>query len=238
MKIVKMLVSGALALCLSAASVIAGTVSGRVTDESGKPVFRVTVEVVYQTYNSDDLPYGGESIKASALTDGDGRYTISTDGLPPGEYSANAYHVVKNGDREINVDFQAEDSNTFAGNADTVRNFTGGYYESSAENPYGNGGIFVVNNAIGDFTDLTGAEVTLINSQTGQSYIKTVRSTGEGLVVTGIPFGEYYALVKLNGRPLQLKLWGPDAPDEFSESVTHDFTMGWLGNQFVVAAKP
>ena len=234
----KLLVPGALVLCLSAASAIAGTVSGRVTDESGTPVAGVSIEVVYQTYNSDDLPYGGESIKASALTDGDGRYSISTDGLPPGEYSASAYQVVTNGGREINIDFRAEDARTFAGNADTVRNFTGGYYESSAENPYGNGGIFVVNNAIGDFTDLTGAEVTLVNSATGVSYVRTVRSTGEGLVVTGIPFGEYYASVKLNGRPLRISLWGPGMPDAFSESVTHDFTMGWLGNQFVVAVKP
>ncbi|UVC07683.1 carboxypeptidase regulatory-like domain-containing protein [Rhizobium sp. TH2] len=238
MKFIASLAVGMALLCVFAAPVNAGTVSGRVTDTSGTPVFGVTVEVVYQTYNSDDLGNAGASIKVSALTNGDGRYTISTDNLPPGEYSANAYQVVNNGGREINIDFRAEDTGTFAGNADTIRNFTGGYYESSEENPYGNGGVFVVNNAVGDFTDLAGAEVTLINSATGISYVRTVRPTGEGLVVTGIPFGEYYALVKLNGRPLQLKLWGPDAPDEFSESVTHDFTMGWLGNQFVVAVKP
>lgn len=238
MNALKIMICGAAALWLTASSSIAGTVSGRVTDESGTPVWGVTVEVVYQTYNSDDLPYGGESIKASATTNGDGRYSISTDNLPPGEYSANAYHAVKNGDRVINVDFRAEDSSTFAGNADTLRNFTGGYYESSDENPYGNGGIFVVNNAIGDFTDLSNVEVLLIHADTGISYQRKVRQTGEGLVVTGIPFGNYYAMVKLNGRPMQISLWGPGESDEFSESVTHDFTMGWLGNQFVVAVKP
>ena len=229
---------GAAMLCLLAANANAGTVTGRVTDQGGTPVAGVNVEVVYQTYNSDDLPNSGASIKQSALTDGDGRYSISTDHLPPGEYSANAFQVVTNGGQNINIDFRAEDNSTFAGNADTVRNFTGGYYESSDENPYGNGGIFVVNNAIGDFTDLTGAEVTLVNTQTGQSYTKTVRSTGEGLVVTGLPFGAYHASVTLNGQPLEIKLWAPDAPDEFSSSVTHDFTMGYMGNQFQVAVKP
>jgi len=238
MKFLKSLAVGAAMLCLIATGAKAGTVSGRVTDQSGAPVAGVNIEVVYQTYNSDDLPYGGASIKESAVTDRDGRYSISTDNLPPGEYSANAFQTITNGGREINIDFQPEDKSTFASNADTVRNFTGGYYESSDDNAYGNGGIFVVNNAIGDFTDLTGAEVTLVNAETSQSYTKTVRSTGEGLVVTGLPFGTYHASVTLNGQPLQIKVWAPDAPDEFSSSVTHDFTMGYMGNQFQVAVKP
>ena len=238
MKFITSLAFGAAMACLLAAGASAGTVSGRVTDQSGAPVAGVNVEVVYQTYNSDDLPGNGASIKQSAVTDGDGRYSISTDNLPPGEYSANAFQVVANGGQNINIDFQPEDGSTFAGNADTMRNFTGGYYESSDENPYGNGGIFVLNNAIGDFTDLTGAEVTLINARTGQSHTRTVRSTGEGLVVTGLPFGTYNASVKLDGQPLQIKLWAPDAPDEFSSSVSHDFTMGYMGNQFQVAVKP
>jgi len=235
---VKSLAVGAAMLCLIATGAKAGTVTGRVTDQNGAPVAGVNIEVVYQTYNSDDLPYAGASIKQSAVTDSDGRYAISTDNLPPGEYSANAFQTITNGGQTVNIDFQSEDTSTFAGNADTVRNFTGGYYESSEDNPYGNGGIFVVNNAIGDFTDLTGAEVTLVNAETGQSFTKTVRSTGEGLVVTGIPFGTYQASVSLNGQPLQIRLWAPGAPDEFSPSVTHDFTMGYMSNQFVVAVKP
>lgn len=238
MKPITSLAIGAALLCLLATGADAGTVSGQVTDQSGNPVAGANVEVVYQTYNSDDLPNSGASIKQSALTDGDGRYSISTDNLPPGEYSANAFQAITNGGQQINIDFQPEDNSTFAGNADTVRNFTGGYYESSDENPYGNGGIFVLNNAIGDFTNLTGAEVTLVNTQTGQTYTKNVRATGEGLVVTGLPFGTYHASVTLNGQPLEIKLWAPDAPDEFSSSVTHDFTMGYMGNQFQVAVKP
>lgn len=234
----KWLVAAVVTIVALAGAAAAGTVSGRVTDESGAPLPGVSVEVVYQTYNADDLPDGGKSIKAGAFTDADGRYTISTDTLPPGEYSANAFQTVENGGRQTTVDFRAEDPSTFAGNADTVRNFTGGYIESTADNPYGNGGIFVVNNAIGDFTDLSSAEVTLTQVATGRAYVKTVRSTGEGLVVTGIPFGTYRAEIRLNGEPLKVKLWAPDAPDTFSDAVTHDFTMGWLGNQFVVAARP
>ena len=238
MKVIASVVAGAAILCLSASALLAGTVSGQVTDRSGAPLAGVNVEVVYQTYNSDDLPYAGASIKAGAVTDSDGRYEISTDHLPPGEYAANAWQVVVNGGKEINIDVQPEDASTFAGNADTVRNFIGGYYESSADDPYGNGGIFVLNNAIGDFTDLSGAEVTLTDTVTGESLVRSVRSTGEGLVVTGIPFGTYQASVSLNGTPLRIRLWAPDAPEEFAPNVTHDFTMGYLGNQFQVAVKP
>lgn len=232
------LIAGALIFIFSVQAALAGTVSGTVTDDNGAPLAGVTIEVVYQTYNSDDLPYGGESIKRSATSDGKGRYAISTDGMPSGEYSANAYQVVENGGREINIDFRSDDASAFAGNADTVRNFTGGFVESTPDDPYGNGGIFVLNNDIGDFTDLSAAEVTLTHVETGRVFQKTVRSTGEGLVVTGVPFGTYRAEVKVNGQRLQMRLWGPGTSDAFSSSITHDFTMGWLGNQFVVAVKP
>lgn len=232
------LITGVVMLVAFTQAAIAGTVSGIVTDESGTPLAGVNVEVVYQTYSSDDLPYGGESIKQSAVTDESGRYAISTDGMPPGEFSANAYQVVENGGKQVNIDFRPQDPSTFAGNADTVRNFTGGFVESTPDNPYGNGGIFVVGNDIGDFTDLSSAEVTLTHAETGRTYVKTVRPTGEGLVVTGIPFGTYRAEVRVGGRPMQIRLWGPGTSEDFSESITHDFTMGWLGNQFSVAAKP
>lgn len=234
----KTLVAGAAMLVAFAQAAVAGTVSGRITDEAGAPLAGVSVEVVYQTYNADDLPYAGASIKQSAVTDAGGRYSISTDGMPPGEFAANAYHMVENGGRQITIDFRADDPSTFAGNARTVRNFVGGFVESTPDNPYGNGGIFVVNNEIGDYTDLSAAEVTLTHVETGRTYVKSVRSTGEGLAVTGIPFGTYRAEVRLDGQPLQVRLWAPGASEQFAGSVTHDFTMGWMGNQFRVAVKP
>jgi hypothetical protein len=223
-------------LCTAGAQ--AGSVSGVATDQNGAPLAGVQVEVVYQSMRADQLANSGESIKATAVTDSDGRYVISTDDLPPGEYAANAFQVVTNGGQERNVDLSPEDSSTFAGNADTVRNFTASLVESSEDQPYGNAGVFVLNNAIGDVTDLTGAEVTLTNSETGETFVRTVRPSGEGLVVTGIPFGTYRATVTLNGQPLQIKLWGPNEPDEFSSEIVHDFTMGYLGNQIQVAVKP
>jgi len=68
--------------------------------------------------------------------------------------------------------------------------------------------------------------------------VKTVRPTGEGLVVSGVPFGTYRASVALHGRPMRIALWGPGHDGMFHPSVVHDFTMGWLGNQFQVQVRP
>ena len=226
------------ALWGGASAAFAGSVSGLVVDEGGVPKAGVHVEVVYQTYRASELNSAGQSIKEVAVTGADGRYAISTDHLPPGEYAVNAYEVAINGGREVNIDLVPDDASTFAGNADTVRDFTAGIIESTPEMPYGNAGIFVLNNAIGDFTDLSAAVVTLTNRNTGKTYVKTVRPTGEGLAATGIPFGTYEVSVTLDGAPLQVKLWSPDAPPEFGPTVTHDFTMGWLRNQLLIAAQP
>ncbi|MGV3548580.1 carboxypeptidase-like regulatory domain-containing protein [Rhizobium sp.] len=236
--ILKNLIIGAAMLVASAQASLAGTVSGLVTDENGTPVTGVTVEVVYQTYNADDLPSGGESIKEAAVSDENGRYAISTDRMPPGIYSANAYQVITNGSRQVNLDYRTDNEETFGSHEDVVRNFTGGFYESTERDPYGNGGVFVLERSIETDIDLAGSEVTLTNTATGQTIVKTVRSSGEGLIVSGIPFGTYRAEVSLNGQPLQISLMGPGVPEQYDTSATHDFTMGWMENQFRVMAKP
>jgi hypothetical protein len=228
----------AAALSLIATSALAGTVSGRALDGDGEPLAGVTVEVVYQTYTADQLAGHGASIKAETKTGPDGRYAVSLDHLPPGEYSAHAYTVENNGGRPININLVPDDGATFASTADTVRNFSGGYYEFTDDNPYGNGGLFVLNNAIGDYTDLSAAEVTLENMATARTIVKTVRPTGEGLIVSGVPFGTYKASVTLAGKPMQIALWGPNHDGQFHPFIVHDFTMGWLGNQLQAQVRP
>ncbi len=227
-----------LALGLISASAMAGTVSGIAVDENGQPLPGVNVEVVYQTYNADKIMGYGASIKAETVTNAEGRYSVSLERLPPGEYSAHAYTVVNNGGRPTNIDLVPDDDATFASTADTVRNFSGGYYEFTDDDPYGNGGLFVLNNAIGDDTDLSSAEVTLENLSTTRTIVKTVRPSGEGLIVSGVPFGTYRASVRVNGRPMRIALWGPNHDGQFHDSVVHDFTMGWLGNQFQAQVRP
>lgn len=63
------------------------------------------------------------------------------------------------------------------------------------------------------------------------------RRDREGLVVSGIAYGRYRAGVSLEGATLQLRLFGADPGDAFSVNVIHDFTMGHLGNQFIVEAR-
>lgn len=238
------------ALLLGAASLIAaassgrglaqghGSVSGIALDEDGRPLAGIQVEAVYRTVTARQLPYGGRSIKAEGATGADGRYSLSLAGLPPGEYDAHAYQVVANGGRRLNIDLVASDSSGFGSHETVRRDFRRVMVESSPELPYGNGGVFVLENAVMDFTDLGEAEVTLAPAAGGRPIVRQVRRTGEGLVVTGIPFGAYRASVRLGARPLLLRLWGPDVEDRYRESVEHDFTMGYLGNQFRVLAKP
>lgn len=228
----------AAAFGLSLTAAFAGTVSGRAVDEDGKPLEDVNVEVVYQTYNADKLMGYGASIKAQTKTGVDGSYSLDISRLPPGEYSAHAYTVTDNGGQPLNIDLVPSDPATFASTADTVRNFSGGYYEFTEDDPYGNGGVFVLNNAIGDVTDLSAAEVTLENLATARRIVKAVRPSGEGLIVSGVPFGTYRASARVNGQKLQIALWGPNTDGTFSDSVVHDFTMGWLGNQFQAQVKP
>lgn len=218
---------------------LAGSVSGIAIDEKGAPVASVQVEIVNRTIGTEELLTYGQSIKAEATTGADGRYTVDTDALPViGEYGAHAYQVVINGGRQFNIDLLPEDAANFAVGGDVVRNFKVGVVEFSEDLPYGNAGVFVLNNAIGDFTDLSAAEVTLVEQGSGKTYVKGLRPSGEGLIATGIPFGSYQASVKLNGRPMQIALWGPGHGENFGSSVVHDFTMGWAGNQLQVQVKP
>lgn len=228
------LMSG-LVLCVPA---FAGSVSGQAVDETGAPLEGVNVEIVYQTYRADQLLTYGASIKAQTQTGADGRYQVDISHLPPGEYAAHAYTIVDNAGRQINVELVPDDPATFASTDRTVRNFSGGYYEFTEDDPYGNGGVFVLNNAIGDYTDLSRAEVTLENLTTSRRIVKTVRPSGEGLIVSGVPFGTYRASVTLDATPLRIALWGAGHDDTFADSVVHDFTMGWLGNQFQAQVRP
>ncbi len=213
----------------------AGTVTGQALDEEGHPLPGVAVEAVYLTYSADRIQGHGESYKAETITGEDGRYSLSLEGLPPGEYAAHAYRTLQNGAREVIIDLIPDNSASFASNEAVERNFTARFIESSAELPYGNGGIFILAPALGELGDLSTAEVTLEHLESGRVLVKPLRQSGDGLVVTGVPFGRYRASATLEGAPLLLALWG--AEGRYAPSVEHDFTMGYLGNQFIVFAK-
>lgn len=231
------LVFGGACLAASASHAqVRGSVSGRVVDENGTPLPGVRVEAVYQTVSAPRFPYGGRSIKAEGTTDREGRYRLSFDGLPPGLYSVHAYQVIVNGPHRLNLSMVAAEKGTFGSHETIVRDFRRVMVEESEEFPYGNAGVFVLERAIMEEVDLSDAEVTLVPEAGGRPIVRRVRRTGEGLVVTGIPFGTYRATVRLGGRPLRLQLWGSDADAPFRDSIVHDFTMGALGNQFRVFA--
>lgn len=186
-----------------------GVVRGRVVDDGGRPVAGATITATYQSMQGGSLLYGGK-YNRKATTGADGRYSISLKGMPLGEYATSGSY---NG-----IDLLPDTKARFAGNAQTVRNFRAAIVESTDDNDYGNGGIFVAENDFGDYTELEGLQVTLTSLKTGQTYVKSVRRTGEGWTVTGLPYGGYRATARFNGRPVQLKLWGPGDHD-FAASV-------------------
>jgi hypothetical protein len=205
----------AIASALTATSLMAqtsgGVVSGRVTDDGGRPVAGATVIATYQSFGGGGLLYGGR-YNRQARTGPDGRYAIALGGLPVGAYAVAGSHE--------GMSLIPETDATFASNAQTVRDFRHGVVERTAADDYGNGGVFVAENDIGDYSDLEGLEVTLVPLGGGKTITRTVQRTGEGLSVTGLPFGAYRATARLNGRPVTLKLWGPDVFDRpFAASV-------------------
>lgn len=173
-----------------------GMVRGRVVDGAGRPVAGAEIGAYYRSYGGGQK-MGGGSYARQAVTGADGRYSIPLNGLPPGEYLASGSYQ--------SIDLVPENDRTFASNAQTTRNFTYRLVESSESNSYGNGAILAVSNAFGDFTDLAGLELTVRSRETGQVYTKTVRSTGEGYAITGLPFGAFDVTARLNGRPMRIK---------------------------------
>lgn len=225
------------ALWLGAVPVLAGSVAGRVTDSNGLPLAGISIEATYLTYGAKDLITYGQSVKAGAVSGPDGRYHIDLGALPLGEYKAYAYRMISNGGRQILLSLVPEDDSSFASTDIVTRNFSETLVESTPELPYGNGGIFLLQNAILDYTDLGDAEVVLQPVDGGPPVIRKVRASGEGLVVTGIAFGTYRASVSLAGEALNLRAFGADPDDAFAPSVIHDFTMGPSGDQFIVEAR-
>lgn len=193
-----------LAAAVAATTVLAqakgGVVRGRVTDEGGRPVAGATVTATYQSYGGGALQYGGR-YNRQATSGADGRYAIALNGLPPGEYSASASWK--------SVDLIPENDANFASNAQTVRNFRYAVVERTADSEYGNGGMVAIENEIGDYeTNLADVVVTATPRNGGPAITRPVRQTGEGWIITGLPFGAYTVSATYNGRPMRVKLWG------------------------------
>lgn len=212
-----------------------GHVVGRVTGEDGKPLAGIEISATYQSYGSGRAMRYGASYGRTVTTGADGSYAIRLDTLAPGAYSVTA-HGRRDG---IAMPLLPENAALVASNEAATRNFRWVVVEQTPDNPYGNGGIFVLEGVIGDATDLSEAEVTLWPITGGRTIIRRVRRTGEGLVVTGVPDGRYRVSVKLNGQPLLINRSGLASPDDpFTPSLEGRFDGGPTRNQFRVRAKP
>lgn len=229
--------SALLAGCKSeaAASPRPGHVTGTVTGEDGKPLAGIEISATYQSYGGGRAMRYGASYGRTVTTGADGTYSIRLDDIAPGAYAVTA-HARRNGTA---LPLIPENAALVASNEAATRNFRWVVVEQTPDNPYGNGGIFVLENATGDFTDLSEAEVTLWPITGGRTITRRVRRTGEGLVVTGVPDGRYRVSVKLNGQPLLINRSGMASPDDpFTPSLEGRFDGGPTRNQFRVRARP
>lgn len=170
-------------------------VTGRVVDEDGRPIAGADVTARYQSNP------GGVSISRSARTDRDGRYRIDLR-QPPGVWTVHARAAVAVAGGHMTFDLAADDDAPFAGNAGAVRNFRLRFAEQSAADPYGLGGIIVVNSAIGDYTPLDQVVLTLQPVAGGAKIERRLRNTGEGWVVTGLRPQPYRVTARHGGRPM------------------------------------
>lgn len=206
--VASILLIGFAVLWAAACSAQSGGVRGRVIDDAGRPVAGAQMGVYYRSFEGGQRLYGG-SYNRQARTGADGRYSLSLNGMPRGEY-------VVSGTFE-GVDLLPENPDTFASTVATVRNFTHRLVETTDDNDYGNGAILAVDTDIGDYTDIEGLELTLRSRDTGRVYTKTVRRTGEGYAVTGLPFGAFDVSARLGGRSIGIRPYDGDAP--FGSSV-------------------
>jgi hypothetical protein len=197
-----------LVLWAAACTAQSGGVRGRVLDDSGRPVAGARMGVYYRSFEGGQRLYGG-SYNRQTTTGPDGRYSFSLSGMPRGEY-------VVSGTFE-GIDLIPENPATFASTVATVRNFAHRLVETTDDNDYGNGAILAVDTAIGDYTDLAGLELTLRSRDTGRTYTRTVRRTGEGYAVTGLPFGAFDVSGRMGGRAVGIRPYDGDGP--FSSSL-------------------
>ncbi len=118
----RMLALATAVLFASVPNAQAGSVSGIVVDDTGAPVGGIHVDLV-ETHGAGKRPANGDGIKDTDITDTHGHYDIPTDTLPPGRYAVYAYQAMVFDGEERIVDFTADDSSTFTGDTDTIRNF-------------------------------------------------------------------------------------------------------------------
>ena len=188
------------AIAVAAAPVHAQTpvreaVIGQALDEQGGPVADAEVTVRYQSNP------GGVSISRSARTDRQGRYRIDLR-QPPGVWTAHAKARLMVGGSAMMVDLVPDNAAPFAGNAGAVRNFRLRFVEQTAEDPYGVGGMLVVNSAVGDYTPLEEVTMTLQPMGGGAPIERSLRNTGEGWVITGLRPTSYRVTASHRGRPM------------------------------------
>lgn len=170
-------------------------VTGQALDERGQPIAGAEVTVRYQSNP------GGVSISRSARTDRQGRYRIDLR-QPPGVWTAHAKARLMVEGAAMTVDLVPDNAAPFAGNAGAIRNFRLRFVEQTADDPYGVGGMLVVNSAIGDYTPLDEVVVTLHPVGGGASIERQLRSTGEGWVITGLRPTSYRITASHRGRPM------------------------------------
>lgn len=212
------------ALLLATAPIVAqaqapikDAVAGQVLDDRGRPIADAEVTVRYQSNP------GGVSISRSARTNGQGRYRIDLR-QPPGVWTAHAKATLLVDGARMTIDLVPDNSAPFAGNAGAVRNFRVRFVEQTADDPYGVGGMIVVNSAIGDYTPLDEVTVTLHPVGGGAPIEKRLRSTGEGWVVTGLRPVSYRVTVAHRGRPMLVSAaLTPQRGYDWQASVTGGF---------------
>lgn len=195
-----------------------GYVVGKVVDQNGKPVRDAEIFVGYQSLGGGTEGYGA-SHHRTGKTGPDGTYRVQIGNMAMGEYSVSGKAYLMQGRQRVEMNLVPDNPKNFANNAATVRNFRLKFAETTADSSYGEGGMVLVSNAIGDYdTSLADVEITLRPVGGGAAIARPLRSTGEGYVATGLPFGTYEITATHKGRPL---LIGTD--DEMGRSYTSEF---------------
>ncbi len=179
-----------------------GFITGKVTNAQGDPIEGVEVDADNTIADNSNL---------ITRTDANGNYKIDVSLL------ATTWHVTAHAHLQYNgytatIDLVPDNDDAVPGLQGGVRNFTLKPKPVTQQDPYGNLGLIIIDEATGEFSiDFSKVQVTLTpigklaDGSTGAAHTFNLTQTNSGWLIPNVMWGTYAVTATFDGQPLQLR---------------------------------